>query len=122
MDWADELAASVSGPQVINDSKTPSGTVHVGSLRGPVIHDALWRAVRDRGLEATYLYGVDDMDPMDTPVAPDAATPSIATWACRWPASPRRRVRPHRPTPAHFVDAVSSARSQAWASIPTSTG
>ena len=36
-DWADDLAASVSGPQVINDSKTPSGTVHVGSLRGPVI-------------------------------------------------------------------------------------
>ena len=37
MDWADELAASVEGPQVVNDSKTPSGTVHVGSLRGPVI-------------------------------------------------------------------------------------
>ena len=39
MDWADELAASVDGPQVVNDSKTPSGTVHVGSLRGPVILD-----------------------------------------------------------------------------------
>jgi hypothetical protein len=26
MDWADELAASVSGPQVVNDSKTPSST------------------------------------------------------------------------------------------------
>ena len=39
MDWADELAARVSGPQVVNDSKTPSGTVHVGSLRGPVILD-----------------------------------------------------------------------------------
>ena len=39
MDWADELAASVEGPQVVNDSKTPSGTVHVGSLRGPVILD-----------------------------------------------------------------------------------
>ena len=36
VDWADELAASVDGPQVVNDSKTPSGTVHVGSLRGPV--------------------------------------------------------------------------------------
>ena len=41
MDWADELAASVDGPQVVNDSKTPSGTVHVGSLRGPVILDAI---------------------------------------------------------------------------------
>jgi lysyl-tRNA synthetase class 1 len=65
MDWADELAASVSGPQVVNDSKTPSGTVHVGSLRGPVVHDAIWRALRDRGADATFLYGVDDLDAMD---------------------------------------------------------
>jgi lysyl-tRNA synthetase class 1 len=64
-DWADELAESVSGPQVINDSKTPSGTVHVGSLRGPVLLDVIVRAMRARGLEITYLYGVDDMDPMD---------------------------------------------------------
>ncbi|HET9344595.1 MAG TPA: lysine--tRNA ligase, partial [Candidatus Limnocylindrales bacterium] len=73
-DWADELAASVSGPQVINDSKTPSGTVHVGSLRGPVILDVIVRAMRARGLEITYLYGVDDMDPMDAQalLTPDA--------------------------------------------------
>ncbi len=50
MDWADELAASVQGPQVVNDSKTPSGTVHVGSLRGPVILDVITRALRARGL------------------------------------------------------------------------
>ena len=74
MDWADELAASVDGPQVINDSKTPSGTVHVGSLRGPVILDVIVRAMRARGLEITYLYGVDDMDPMDAQalLTPDA--------------------------------------------------
>ncbi|MFH0750577.1 MAG: lysine--tRNA ligase, partial [Chloroflexota bacterium] len=65
MYWADELAASVEGPQVVNDSKTPSGTVHVGSLRGPVILDVITRALRGRGLPATLLYGVDDMDPMD---------------------------------------------------------
>ena len=65
MDWADELAASVQGPQVVNDSKTPSGTVHVGSLRGPVILDVITRALRARGLETTLLYGVDDLDPMD---------------------------------------------------------
>ena len=74
MDWADELAASVSGPQVVNDSKTPSGTVHVGSLRGPVILDVIVRALRRRGLETTLLYGVDDMDPMDAQalLTPDA--------------------------------------------------
>jgi lysyl-tRNA synthetase class 1 len=63
--WADELARSVSGPQVVNDSKTPSGTVHVGSLRGPVILDVIVRALRANGIDTTYLYGVDDMDPMD---------------------------------------------------------
>ncbi len=74
MDWADELAASVEGPQVVNDSKTPSGTVHVGSLRGPVILDVITRALRARGLEATLLYGVDDLDPMDAQalLTPDA--------------------------------------------------
>jgi lysyl-tRNA synthetase, class I len=72
--WADELAARVSGPQVVNDSKTPSGTVHVGSLRGPVILDAIARALRDRDLETTLLYGVDDLDPMDAQalLTPDA--------------------------------------------------
>jgi len=76
MDWADELAAQVrdDGPQVVNDSKTPSGTVHVGSLRGPVILDAISRALRANGVETTLLYGVDDLDPMDAQalLTPDA--------------------------------------------------
>jgi lysyl-tRNA synthetase class 1 len=74
MDWADELAARAGGPQVVNDSKTPSGTVHVGSLRGPVILDAIARALRANGIDTTYLYGVDDMDPMDAQalLTPDA--------------------------------------------------
>ena len=73
-DWADELALKVSGPQVVNDSKTPSGTVHVGSLRGPVILDAIARALRARDVPTTYLYGIDDMDPMDAQalLTPDA--------------------------------------------------
>ena len=74
MEWADELAARVSGPQVVNDSKTPSGTVHVGSLRGPVILDVIARALRGAGHPTTMLYGVDDMDPMDAQalLTPDA--------------------------------------------------
>ncbi len=74
MDWADELAARVSGPQVVNDSKTPSGTVHVGSLRGPIILDVIARALRANGHETTLLYGVDDLDPMDAQalLTPDA--------------------------------------------------
>ena len=65
MFWADELAAAASGPQVVNDSKTPSGTVHIGSLRGVVLHDAIARALRARGLETSFRYGIEDLDPMD---------------------------------------------------------
>ena len=76
MDWADELALRVrdAGPQVVNDSKTPSGTVHVGSLRGPVILDTIARALRANGVDTTLLYGVDDLDPMDAQalLTPDA--------------------------------------------------
>jgi lysyl-tRNA synthetase class 1 len=76
VDWADELASRFrdQGPQVINDSKTPSGTVHVGSLRGPVILDTITRALRANGIETTFLYGVDDLDPMDAQalLTPDA--------------------------------------------------
>ncbi|HEX2883291.1 MAG TPA: lysine--tRNA ligase [Candidatus Limnocylindria bacterium] len=74
MFWADELAGSVQGPQVVNDSKTPSGTVHVGSLRGPVIVDTIARALRDAGRQVVLRYGVDDLDPMDSQalLTPDA--------------------------------------------------
>ncbi len=74
MFWADELAASATGRQVVNDSKTPSGTVHVGSLRGPVVVDTIVRALRDAGIEVELRYGVDDLDPMDAQalLTPDA--------------------------------------------------
>ena len=65
MFWADELAASASGPQIVNDSKTPSGTVHVGSLRGPVIVDTIARALRNADVPVELRYGVDDLDPMN---------------------------------------------------------
>ena len=79
MEWADELAARVSGPQVVNDSKTPSGTVHVGSLRGPIILDVIVRALRAAGHETTLLYGVDDLDAMDAQalLTPDAIERSM---------------------------------------------
>ena len=79
MHWADELAASASGRQVVNDSKTPSGTVHVGSLRGPVVVDTIVRALRNAGREVELRYGVDDLDPMDAQalLTPDAIERSM---------------------------------------------
>ncbi|MGZ6260564.1 MAG: lysine--tRNA ligase, partial [Candidatus Limnocylindrales bacterium] len=88
MYWADELAAAASGPQVVNDSKTPSGTVHVGSLRGVVLHDAIRRALVDRELPVTFRYGVEDLDPMDAQalLTPDAVERYMGVPLCRVPA------------------------------------
>jgi len=86
--WADELAGSVTGAQVVNDSKSPSGTVHVGSLRGVVLHDAIHRALRNAGVESTFLYGVDDMDAMDSQakLTPDAVDRYMGAPLSRVPA------------------------------------
>ena len=63
--WCDQLAQKIEGPQTINDSKTPSGRVHVGALRGVIIHDVMFRVLKERGVPVRYLYGVDDYDPVD---------------------------------------------------------
>lgn len=71
--WADQLIAEIDAPEIVlNDSKTYSGSAHVGSLRGPVIHDVLYRAAHDVGRNARFLYGSDDYDALD------AVPPSLA--------------------------------------------
>jgi lysyl-tRNA synthetase class 1 len=66
MFWADKIAAESSDHQIVNDSKTPSGRVHVGSLRGVVIHDVIYRALKYAGKNVKFIYGVDDYDALDT--------------------------------------------------------
>lgn len=65
--WFAEIAGGIDPrtPQVINDSKTPSGRVHVGALRGVILHDAIYRALLSRGVPVKYTFGVDDLDPLD---------------------------------------------------------
>jgi lysyl-tRNA synthetase class 1 len=65
--WFADIANAVDKdrPHVINDSKTPSGRVHVGALRGVILHDAVFRALKARGVPVRYLFGVDDYDPVD---------------------------------------------------------
>ncbi len=65
MFWCDQLVEKIEGPQTINDSKTPSGRAHVGALRGPLIHDAIYRTLQAKGVPVRYLFGVDDYDPVD---------------------------------------------------------
>ena len=65
MFWCDKLIENIEGPQTINDSKTPSGRAHVGALRGPLIHDAIFRSLKAKNVPVRYLFGVDDYDPVD---------------------------------------------------------
>ena len=65
MFWCDKLVEGLAAPQTINDSKTPSGRAHIGALRGPLIHDAIFRTLQSNGVPVRYLFGVDDYDPVD---------------------------------------------------------
>lgn len=67
MFWSKALAKGLDKNKlhIINDSKTPSGRAHVGALRGVVIHDVMFRTLKEQGFAVRYLYGVDDYDPLD---------------------------------------------------------
>ena len=67
MFWADIIAKNLKdkGPHLVNDAKTPSGKVHVGALRGVLIHDFVHKALLETGVKSTYTYHFDDFDPMD---------------------------------------------------------
>ena len=70
MFWADKIAQEIITsdnykPYWVDDMKTPSGRVHVGSLLGVVIHDLVYRSLKDAGVEATYTYVFENHDPMD---------------------------------------------------------
>ena len=68
MFWADQIAREAkayNGKHVVGDAKTPSGRIHIGSLRGLVIHDIIHKAVVDSGQKSEYVYRFDDFDPMD---------------------------------------------------------
>lgn len=70
MFWADKVAQEIiqSGkyqPYWVDDMKTPSGRVHVGSLLGVVFHDLIYKALKDQGVSAKYTYVFENHDPMD---------------------------------------------------------
>ncbi|MBN2662997.1 MAG: lysine--tRNA ligase [Bacteroidales bacterium] len=67
MSWLDDLERRLQDVdvQVINDAKSPSGKPHVGALRGVLIHDAVYKFLKNRGIKVKNIYGSDDYDPMD---------------------------------------------------------
>ncbi|MDO8269905.1 MAG: lysine--tRNA ligase [Candidatus Levybacteria bacterium] len=65
MFWADKLLENRTGKEWINDAWTPSGIIHMGGLKGPVIHDVLFKVLQGQGKDVKYTYGFDDMDAID---------------------------------------------------------
>ncbi len=69
MFWADQIAEEIKKRgktlEWVDDMKTPSGRVHVGALRGVVIHDLIYKCLKDQGVNSKYTYVFDDHDPMD---------------------------------------------------------
>lgn len=49
----------------VDDMKTPSGRIHVGSLWGITIHDLIYKVLLENEVETHFSYVFNDMDPMD---------------------------------------------------------
>ena len=52
-------------PLVIRDEKTLSGRVHVGSLRGIMIHGLIAQGLEEQGIAHKFLFELNDFDPTD---------------------------------------------------------
>ena len=70
MYWADRVAKEIinSGkfkPYWVDDMFTPSGFPHLGSLKGPLVHDFIFRALRHSGVEVKFTYVFNDFDTVD---------------------------------------------------------
>lgn len=71
MFWVDQIVDDIiktySGQKefIVRDEKTLSGRVHIGSLRGVVIHGIVAQVLNERGKKARFLFEFNDFDPMD---------------------------------------------------------
>ncbi|KKP68583.1 MAG: Lysine-tRNA ligase [Candidatus Roizmanbacteria bacterium GW2011_GWA2_35_19] len=69
MIWVDREAKRLKQRNLplewVDDMKTPSGRIHVGSLRGVIVHDLVYKALKDIGVNAKISYVFNDMDQMD---------------------------------------------------------
>lgn len=49
----------------VDDMWTPSGKAHLGSLRGMIIHDLLYKVLLENDIKTNFTFVIDDHDPMD---------------------------------------------------------
>lgn len=66
MIWADRIAKDLIGKtQHVDDMFTPSGYAHIGSLRGPLLHDMMYKVLIKLENKAIFTYIFNDFDPID---------------------------------------------------------
>ncbi|HVZ67190.1 MAG TPA: lysine--tRNA ligase [Patescibacteria group bacterium] len=70
MFWADRVAKEITDsgkykPYWVDDMFTPSGFAHVGSLRGPLVHDMVYKGLVKVGQKAKWTYIMNDFDVID---------------------------------------------------------
>ena len=75
MFWGDKIISQIkidlekrikSGKTlIIRDEKTASGRIHVGSMRGVVVHGIISEILSENGIKNKFLYEINDFDPMD---------------------------------------------------------
>ena len=71
MFWVDEIVDKIietypdQDEFIVRDEKTLSGPVHVGSLRGVVIHGIVAQVLNERDKKTRFLFEFNDFDPMD---------------------------------------------------------
>jgi lysyl-tRNA synthetase, class I len=70
MFWADRIIQDIISqkkysPYWVDDMFTPSGFAHIGSLRGPLVHDIVYRSLIDAGQKSKTTYVFNDFDPID---------------------------------------------------------
>ena len=66
MIWVDRIAKKIGDtPQHIDDMFTPSGYAHIGSLRGPILHDVVYRVLHAQNEKTVFTYVLNDFDVID---------------------------------------------------------
>ncbi|MDO8609327.1 MAG: lysine--tRNA ligase, partial [bacterium] len=70
MIWVDREAKKIIERKLpvewVDDMKTPSGRIHVGSLRGMLVHDLMYKVLKEKNLNVHFSYVFNDMDQMDS--------------------------------------------------------
>ncbi len=107
--WADAKAATVPADrhQLIATGITPSGPIHLGNMREVMTGDMIYKALKNRGVDAELVYIADDFDPLRKvyPFLPDSYQKYIGWPVCDIPCPCGK----HKSYAEHFLAPFLSA-------------